>query len=114
MFFLMSILASAVIYTMYAYMSFHGDIKNSAWFIPTGTLLAVLGNVLWLIYAQKTDSQQLLLTRGIIWDLMISASFIITPFIFFDMKINKVTLLGLGITIIGILVLKSGETFFKG
>ena len=97
-----------LIYVGYAYMNFSTTIKDQWWYIPLGLVLTVIGNTLWMIVTKLELSQHLLLIKGVIWDLMLTTTFIAVPLLFFSVKLNQLSIIGLIISIIGIIIMKLG------
>ncbi|HLD91741.1 MAG TPA: hypothetical protein VI911_12140 [Patescibacteria group bacterium] len=64
---------------------------------------------MWLIFTKVETQSNQIFVGGIIWDFLLSLSFIIVPFLFCSIKLNKVSLVGLFICIIGLILLKGGD-----
>ena len=102
-------LVGAIIYTLYGIMSYMDDWKALWWYIPVGLGLSMLGNLLWLFYVKSENNPTIILTNGAIWDTMISICFMVS--ILFTNKsldLSTSTVVGAGITLIGLIIMKVG------
>ena len=97
---------NTILFQIFHYMSFNEEIKTKWWFIPASLTTVLLGNTLWLLFVKSTNNTQHILLGGILWDSLISLTLIITPFLFYSSILNKIGILGLVITVIGLIIIK--------
>lgn len=95
-----------LLYSGYASLSYFEVIRESIWFIPGGLLLALLGNLCWLILARILKVPEDIFFYGIVFDLIVTFSFLLTPFILQKVNINGITILGSIILLIGLILIK--------
>ena len=98
-----------IIYSTGAWISYSDTIKQSFWYYPLGLTLSVIANYAWLTIAKITPNKDDILLYGSIWDSIILGTFIIIPFMFFDLKLGYKDAIGFSLIILGILIVK----FFK-
>lgn len=97
---------AAIIYGITAYMSYSETIKASSWYFIVGIILANIANIMWMILAKNTTDNSKLVVYGLIWDSILTLSFLLTPFLFFDIKLSMTQTIGLGLIIAGIICTK--------
>lgn len=96
----------AIIYGTYTWMVFEPSIRNSKYLIPLGLLVALIGNIVWLLLARDIKDNKQLMLYGLIWDMMITASFLVVPIVFFNVRLNFMSAIGCLIAVAGIVIMK--------
>ncbi len=97
---------ATIIYIFSAYMSHSPTIKLSSWYFIVGIILANITNILWMILAKNTTDNSKVLLYGLVWDSIITFSFLLTPFLFFDIKLTMPQIIGVCLMVIGIILTK--------
>lgn len=100
------LLIAAIVYISSAYMSYSPTIKASSWYFIVGIILANIANILWMILAKNTTDNSKLVLYGLFWDSILTFSFLLTPFLFFDIKLSMPQMVGIGLIIAGIICTK--------
>lgn len=95
----------------YAYLSFLPEVKNRWWYFPAGLTLVLAANLCWLIYVKTTLNHQEILINGAIWDALITVGFLLTPFLFFHVRLNQSAMVGLVVMVLGLGIIKGGNFF---
>lgn len=102
------LIIGAVVYSVYAWLTFKPELKVSAYLMPIGLALALVGNALWIMLARSTDDSARLIVYGMMWDAMITLSFLLVPMIFFGVRFTAVSGIGCGLVVVGLLMMKLG------
>lgn len=97
------------IYSTYAWLTFAPSMKMSALLLPLGIMMAVAGNLLWILMARSTQEPAILVYYGMLWDTMITLSFIIVPIVFFGVRFTPFSGLGCVLVLIGLTMMKLGS-----
>lgn len=97
-----------IIYSAMAFGTYHEGYKASNYYFPLGILMAIGANFIWLSIARTTESSSALVLRGLYWDVMLTACYLIVPFLFFGAKVNSTQAIGIGMVILGIILTKVG------
>lgn len=97
---------AALVYMCSAYMSYSPTIKASPWYFVVGIILANIANILWMILAKNTTDNSKLVLYGLFWDSILTFSFLLTPFLFFDIKLSMPQMVGIGFIVTGIILTK--------
>lgn len=97
-----------VVYSAYAWLTFKPELKVSAYLLPIGLSLAVVGNLLWILLARSTQEPGKLIVYGMAWDAMITLSFLLVPIMFFGVRFTVVSGVGCGLVGLGLLMMKLG------
>jgi drug/metabolite transporter (DMT)-like permease len=97
-----------LIYTIYAWLTFSPSMKASSYLIPLGISMAIAGNYLWITMARSIQQPAELVYYGMLWDSMITLSFILVPIVFFGVRFNLVSGIGCGLVLVGLTLMKMG------
>jgi hypothetical protein len=102
--------ASAVIYMMYAYLTFgsHMD-KRGLPFFACSMAVGVLYAFLWYWSARVTGSKEDFFFLVLLWDLIYILVFYFVPIALFGVRMDPWGLWGLAIVVAGFLVMKMGH-----
>lgn len=104
---------NTVLYGLYCYLGYIDSIKELSWFVPICLLIVLVGNDLWLFYVKTISDTSTIFISGIIWDALLTSSFVLVPYIFFNVKLGRTSLLGLLICIVGLALLKTRDFLEK-
>ena len=97
-----------MVYSSYAWLTFKPEMKVSAYLLPIGISLAVVGNLLWILLARSTVDLSRLIVYGMLWDTMITLSFLLVPVVFFGVRFTVIGGVGCGLVGVGLLMMKLG------
>lgn len=75
-----------------------------------GLLIAIAGNLLWLIFSKYTTDTKTIFLGGIAWDSLIALTLLATPFVFYGFKLDKVGVLGFVFVVVGMVIMKLSTT----
>ena len=93
-------------YSSYNYISYQEVIRQHKFFYLFGLSLAIVSNLLWLYGVKSLNNKVHIFWLGITFDVIVTATSILIPVIFFDLRFNKVIWLGIGLILIGLFVIK--------
>lgn len=99
---------ATIIYFMSTYGYYNDQIRDSKYFFLAGIVLAVINNVLWLYLTRILKEPNTLMFFAFIWDMIILATAIIVPTVFFGVKPTLLGWIGIGLVITGITLFKLG------
>ncbi len=91
-----------ILYSIYSYISCNASI--TAYYFIKGLIIALLGNLCWLIIAKLNP--QNILRNGIIFDTIVTCCFIYVPMVLGRYEANKGFIFGLILVIIGLITMK--------
>ena len=93
------------LYLFYAYLNY-SNLKDRWWYIPLGLLVTCLSNLIWLLVTKIPSSTGVLLIRGVVWDVMTTATFMVVPFLFMGFRLSGWEIVGFGVCLVGLLMMK--------
>ena len=102
------LLYGIIVYAVYAWVTFSPSVRAAGLVFPAGLVTAVIGNVLWLMLVNKVYDQQKLIYYGMLWDTMVTASFILVPVLFMGVRLSMLSMIGCGVVVAGLLMMKIG------
>ncbi len=95
-----------IVYTGIAYVSYSDWIKASNWYFPLGITGAILANLIWLWISKVEPNSSKLLIKGLYWDSMLTAIYILMPLVIFNASLNFKQSIGLVLVIAGLIMVK--------
>lgn len=95
-----------LLYSIMAYISYSESFKQSKWFFLTGIGLAILVNAIWFSIAKNEAVASKLVLKGLYWDVMLTAAYLVIPLILFQAKLSLLQALGVGLIVLGVLFTK--------
>jgi drug/metabolite transporter (DMT)-like permease len=98
----------ALIYVFYAWLTFSPSMKTSEYLMPLAIAMAIAGNLLWIKMARSIQEPAALVYYGMLWDSMITVSFIVVPIIFFGVRFNVISGFGCVLVLAGLTMMKLG------
>lgn len=104
------LLSVVVIYGLYSWLVFNPALKTKPWIIYAGLGCALVGNLLWVLLARATIDNGRLIYYGLWWDTLITASTFLIPVLCYGIRFSGTALIGLAVTIVGLLLMKYGTT----
>ena len=105
-----ALIYALILYTIYGYLVFNPLLKQSSWVLWLGLICALVANFVWIKLATNTLEPLKLLQYGLYWDLVITSITIMVPIFLFKVEFSYLQLVGLFVTIIGLVVMKLGGT----
>lgn len=101
-YFLLLILFSII----YNYISYIEIFRKSLWYLASAIVLSVIFAMIWFNLQKLVESKETVLFLVITWDVIVIIIGVVIPIIFFDIKISRLTYIGIIFIIIGIILLK--------
>lgn len=99
-----------IIYVIYALVVFNPTFKTSSWYVWLGLLIALLGNLVWMLIAKSSDNSNQMMFYALLWDSMVVMSFVLVPVFAYGVKLSLVTIIGIATTTLGLIVMKLGSS----
>lgn len=99
-------LVGFVAYLCLAYVSHSKEFKQSSMFYAAALSLSLIANLVWAYIAKHETNNSALLLKGLIWDVLLTAAFLIVPLILFDIKLDWKHWTGVILIVSGIILLK--------
>ena len=95
-----------VLHSILAFLSFDKLSKQTEYYFMATITFAALANAIWFYLAQKTVDVNKLVFYALVWDVMITSVYLIVPFVLFQVKFNNPQIVGLCVTIFGLILMK--------
>jgi len=95
-------------YSCLAFASYSEFLKNHPLYYYLGISLAILANLSWLSIARAESNSSLLMIKGLWWDSMLTIVYLTVPILFFQARFSLVQSIGIGLTVLGLFVIKLG------
>ena len=95
-----------VLYCLSVVLSYSYKLKASSLFFPIGLTLALIVNYLWLYIAKISINKHDIYLRGLVWDSMIVGCYVLIPILFYGVKFNITTAIGIGLVVLGLILTK--------
>lgn len=99
-------LIGMLMYVAIAYASYSETFKASNWFYPVGVITAIVANLTWLWISKTEPDPAKILIKGLYWDSMLTAIYLVVPILMFGVRLTLVQGLGLGLVVAGLVVVK--------
>src|SRR5688572_14756832 len=103
-----AIAGAMAIYVLYGILAYHPDLKTRPWFVWAGLLCALGTNLIWIHLAKATHSGARLLFYNLVWDGGLVAITILVPLMVFGVRPTMISMLGMALTVVGIILMKLG------
>lgn len=101
-----TLLLVGVVYTISTYLTYSEDIRQKWYFIPLAVLLGSLTSVLWFCTVRYINDKDRIYVYSLFWDFVMIAIFYLYPVLFLGVKLDKWSLLGLFLVLVGIVIIK--------
>lgn len=95
-----------LIYGCYAFVSYTDQIKTSNWYYPLGLSLALAANAVWMWIAKADTNASSLLTKALIWDVIVTVVTVAFPLFVFGARLTLQQSLGLVLLLVGLVLVK--------
>jgi uncharacterized membrane protein len=99
------LLMAGLLYAAGCWLTYSEESKKAWWYLPFGIFLGALINVIWFIAAKMHTSHHMY-RFTLIWDAMLMSIYYMMPLIFFGVKMDRWTLLGLSLIVTGAVIIK--------
>ena len=101
-----SLLFIFLCYLIYSYITCIKSIRDSQYFLVSGSLCSLAAQISWMYLSRYLNNVNQILIYNTIKTALIILAGALAPIIFFHAKVNKYTILGMILIIIGSLLLK--------
>lgn len=102
----MVLVAVAVLQSCLCCMAFTKSIHSCWWYLPCGACLGIATNVLWLTTTKALPGRDQIYTLSVLWDCVMVTIYFVIPIFFFGVKLDRLGLIGVMLTIFGALLVK--------
>lgn len=105
---LLNFILGFLFYCLATILSYNQKAKEAYWFFPVGIILGILINFLWLGIAKETTNNDILIKYALYWDIMAVLIYSSLPIVFLNVSVSITTLIGLFLSIVGVIFIKIG------
>lgn len=95
-----------IMYTCLASATYSESFKASNWYYPAGVAAAIVANLIWLWIGKLEANPSVLVIKGLYWDSMLTATYILVPILFFGAKVSTFQIFGIAFIGIGLILTK--------
>lgn len=95
-----------IIYSIASVVSYNDEIRNSYRLFVYGLPLSFFGSVIWYIIIRILNEKDKIYVAGIYWDVVVAFTCTLVPLLFFNLKLNYLTWVGVGVIFLGLLLIK--------
>ena len=99
-------LLGCLLYSCMAYLSYSSFLKNSPYYFVYGVTMAALVNALWFAIAKAEVNASTLMLKGLYWDVMLTATYLVVPLLIFNAKVTLMQGLGIAFIVAGVFLTK--------
>lgn len=92
-----------------SYMSFNKSIHDKWWFPLALVACSMTAGLMWSFICKGASSAREIYTLSSIWDFIIKFAFYVFPVLFYSIKLNWQTVIGVLLVFAGCVVVKLGE-----
>ncbi len=103
---IISLLAISVIYSISTYITYSEDWRKSIWYYPFSITIAVIAAIIWCSMIRLIDEKKGIYIYSLVWDTIVCCVFYFIPLLFFGVKLDKISALGLAMMIGGLVLIK--------
>lgn len=96
----------AIIYTICSYIPYINSFKSLSFLTYLMLAMGIIANLSWLTVAKQAKSPTQLMLLGLYWDSMLTAIYLIVPFLFFNIQLTMTQFGGLVLMVAGIIITK--------
>lgn len=93
-------------YGTYNYISYSEFFRSHRLFFVMGLALALVSNLLWLYGVKVLNQREHIFWLGISFDVIVTATSILIPVLFFGLRFNKLTWVGIAFILLGLIIIK--------
>lgn len=85
--------------------------RKASWFLPISLFFNTCGTIAWFLLVKQLNEQQKILIHSVYWDFMILVIGYCIPLILFKFNFTYLQIIGLIMTIVGMLLIKGSQHF---
>ena len=89
------------------YFSFHEELRRANWFVPVSVCLNIVTSFLWFSTVKYIDEKNKIFFYSLAWDFCMVCIAYFVPILFFNLNLNKMTIAGFLLMIIGLIIIKT-------
>lgn len=102
---------ASVCYLIVMLLTFFDYSRKSSWFLPISLFFNTCGTLAWFLLVKQLNEQQKILIHSVYWDFMILVIGYCIPLILFKFNFTYLQIIGLIMTIAGMLLIKGSQHF---
>jgi multidrug transporter EmrE-like cation transporter len=95
-----------LLYVCSAYLSYNEEWRRTDWFWPVSVVLGLVISSVWFAMVKYLDDKQRIYVYSLCWDSLMCGTFYLVPLIFFGVKLDRWSVLGLILMIAGVMLIK--------
>jgi len=88
------------------YVSFNKSMHDKWFYIPVGLIIAVTTNLIWYNSTKLIGDEKKIYVFSLVWDFIVCLVYLFLPLIIFKIKLDKISVLGLFIMLLGLIIIK--------
>lgn len=100
------ILLICVTHAIICYFSYEKWAQEKWWYFWVAILSGAASNVLWFIATKIIEDKKQIYLYSLVWDFFVVAVYFLLPVYVFDIKLNKIGIMGLILMLIGFMMIK--------
>ncbi len=104
------LLLVAGIYCICSWLTYSEEMRNKWYFMPLAVVLGTVVSVIWFLMVKYLDDKQKIYVYSLCWDFMMMFVYYLYPVALLGVKLDKWSLVGLGMIVGGIAVIKLRST----
>ena len=97
----------ACMYCVSAYLSYSEGCRRAPWYWPVSILVGLVISATWYAMVKYLDDKQRIYVYSMCWDTTMCCAFYITPLVFFGVKLDRWSVVGLAFMLTGLAIIKS-------
>lgn len=101
-----ALVLTALIYSLGCWVTYSDDAKQRWWYLPLGVSLGALVNLIWFYVCRVLPENNKIYVFNLMWDAVMVAVYYGLPLLFFGVKLDRVTMVGATLMLVGIFVMK--------
>jgi len=105
-FFYILLSINTFIYGIHCFLGYKENLRSQWYYGPVLVFISIVGNTLWVFYLKSNPIKEKVFFGGMLWDLLLTLSYVIVPLVFTGIKLNSVSYIGLFLLLTGITILK--------
>ena len=88
------------------YVSFNKNLHDKWFYIPVGITIAFITNFIWYNSTKWIGDEKKIYVFSLVWDFIVCLVYLFLPLIMFKIKLDKVSVFGLLLMLIGLIIIK--------
>jgi len=106
MMWIISFFVISIVYSISACITYAEDWRKSVWYYPFSITIAVITAIIWCSMIRFIDEKKAIYIYSLGWDTVVCFVFYFIPLLFFGVKLDKISALGLVMMLGGLVLIK--------